>query len=627
MRRIVKKVCSDLNLERKRDIDDNFYDIPPLMLNLLQVSGGEKAFGGQKLFDQATFAINEGEHVGVIGPNGAGKTTLFKILTGEQEMDRGDIVRSQSLRLGYLSQHDNWLEGETGEAYLARVSRLPLWEVKSRGRDLRVSEEIFAKPIQSLSGGYRMRIKLIGLLGMDPNLMLLDEPTNYLDLETTLLLERFLQNYDGAFLLISHDREFLRRTTDHILEVESGDITKYNGNIDDYFEQKEMLRTQLQAQAQNQAEKRKAILDFVNRFGAKATKAKQAQSRLKQLEKMEAIEFKEVPVTAVIQIPKPPHVGKTVLSLKNADFGYPGKTVLKKVSLEIQRGDHIAVVGLNGAGKSTLLKGIAGQLTPLAGQRELGYQVELALFNQHVAEALDEKHTVYESLESSAGPEVAGQEIRNMAGSLLFSSDHVQKKIRVLSGGEKSRVALGRILLRKVPCLLLDEPTNHLDFQTVEALTQALKRFAGTVIVVSHDRGFIRRVANKILLVSESGVELYPGTYDEYVWKLQRDLMSVAPSASIETKSAAVVATKPIPNGALRREMDKKIRALDKKIEKLEEEIQKLEEANATANELIASGEDMDGVHLKQLGNNSLQLMKLEEEWLQLSSQREELRS
>lgn len=594
------------------------------MLNLLQVSGGEKAFGGQKLFDQATFAINEGEHVGVIGPNGAGKTTLFKILTGELDLDGGDIIRSQSLRLGYLSQHDNWLEGETGNDYLARVSRLPLWEVKSRGRELRVTEEIFSKPIQSLSGGYRMRIKLIGLLGMDPNLMLLDEPTNYLDLETTLLLERFLQNYDGAFLLISHDREFLRRTTDHILEVESGDITKFNGNIDDYFEQKELLRAQLQAQAANQADKRKAILDFVNRFGAKATKAKQAQSRLKQLEKMEAIEFKEVPVTAVIQIPKPPHVGKTVLSLKAADFGYPEKTVLKKVSIEIQRGDHIAVVGLNGAGKSTLLKGIAGQLAPLAGQRELGYQVELALFNQHVAEALDEKHNVYESLEASAGPEVTGQEVRNMAGSLLFSADHIQKKIRVLSGGEKSRVALGRILLRKVPCLLLDEPTNHLDFQTVEALTQALKRFEGTVIVVSHDRGFIRRVANKILLVSESGVELYPGTYDEYVWKLQRDLMA---APVVESTKSAAPGEKSVPNGALKREMDKKIRALDRKIEKLEDEILKLEEANAKANELIASGEDAQGLHLKQLGDNSLQLMKLEEEWLELSAEREALRT
>lgn len=596
------------------------------MLNLLQVSGGDKAFGGQKLFDGATFAVNEGEHVGVIGPNGAGKTTLFKILTGEQDLDAGDIIRSQALRLGYLSQHDNWLEGETGNDYLSRVSRLPLWQVKSNGRDLRVNEEVFAKPIQSLSGGYRMRIKLIGLLGMEPNLMLLDEPTNYLDLETTLVLERFLQNYGGAFLLISHDREFLKRTTDHTLEVEAGDITKFNGNIDDYFEQKELLRSQLQARAQSQAEKRKAILDFVNRFGAKATKAKQAQSKLKNLEKMEAIEFKEVPVQAVIQIPKPRHVGKIILSLRSADFGYPGKTVLKKVSIDIQRGDHIAVVGLNGAGKSTLLKGLAGQLAPSAGQRELGYQVELALFNQHVAEALQEKHTVLESLEDAASAEVNAQEIRNMAGSLLFSSDHVQKKIRVLSGGEKSRVALGRILLQKAPCLLLDEPTNHLDFQTVEALTQALRRFEGTVIAVSHDRGFIRRIANKILLVSDNGVELYPGTYDEYVWKLQQELMSSDPAIAEPTKSPlASTNAKAVPSGVLKREQDKKLRAIDKKIEKIEQQIQKLEEQNHAANDVIASGQDSTGERLKQLGDNSIQLMKLEEEWLTLAAEKEAL--
>jgi len=598
------------------------------MPNLLQLNGGDKAFGGQKLFEEATFAINDNEHVGVIGPNGAGKTTLFKILIGEQELDAGVIVRSQSLRLGYLSQHDNWLEGETGEAYLERVSHLPLWQVKSLGRDLRVSEEVFAKPIQSLSGGYRMRIKLIGLLGMDPNLMLLDEPTNYLDLETTLLLERFLQNYDGAFLLISHDREFLRRTTDHTLEVESGDITKFNGNIDDYFEQKEMLRAQLQAQAQSQAEKRKAVLDFVNRFGAKATKAKQAQSKLKSLEKMEAIEFKEIPVRAVIQIPKPTHVGKTILKLNGADFGYPGKPVLKKVSIEIQRGDHIAVVGLNGAGKSTLLKGLAGQLAPTKGQRELGYQVELALFNQHVAEGLNDKHSVLDSLEAAAGSDVTAQEVRNMAGSLLFSSDHIHKKVQVLSGGEKSRTALGRILLQKSPCLLLDEPTNHLDFQTIEALTQALKRFEGTVIVVSHDRGFIRRIANKILLVSDSGVELYPGTYDEYVWKLQRSLMSSDSDQSAPAIAKTLQpAEKPATSGALRHERDKKIRALDKKIANLEQTILKLEEQNNLANEMVASGKDPAGEYLKQLGDNSLQLQKLEEEWVELSAQREELRT
>ncbi|MCC6137956.1 MAG: ABC-F family ATP-binding cassette domain-containing protein, partial [Bdellovibrionaceae bacterium] len=221
--------------------------------NLLQITGGYKSFGAQVLFEDASFSINEGEHVGVIGPNGAGKTTLFKILTGEQEFDQGNIVKSRSLRLGYLSQHDQWEADETGNSYLEKVCTLPVWEAKLLGQELQVSDEMMERPILSLSGGYRMRIKLIGLLGREPNLMMLDEPTNYLDLETTLLLESFLQSYEGAFLLISHDREVLRRTTDHTLEVEGGEIIKYNGNIDDYFEQKELLRTQLEAKAQNQA--------------------------------------------------------------------------------------------------------------------------------------------------------------------------------------------------------------------------------------------------------------------------------------------------------------------------------------------------------------------------------------
>lgn len=595
----------------------------PAPLSLLQVNNGSKSFGGQRLFDGAVFSVNEGEHVGVIGPNGAGKTTLFRILTGQDAFDTGDIIRSQSLSLGYLSQHDEWNPGESGNSYLERVSRLPIWQVKSMGRALQVSEAVYAAPISSLSGGYRMRIKLIGLLGMDPNLMLLDEPTNYLDLETTLLLERFLQTYNGAFLLISHDREFLRRTTDHILEIESGDIVKYNGNIDDYFEQKELLASQLEARAENQAAKRKAVLDFVNRFGAKATKAKQAQSKLRTLEKMESIEFRPVPIKAVIQIPEPTHVGRSVLKLDKADFGYQGRTVIRNVSVEIKRGDHVAVVGLNGAGKSTLLKGLAGTLAPMAGVRELGYQVELAIFNQHVVEHLDPKDTVYDSLESAAGPGVVAQDIRNMAGSLLFSSDHISKKISVLSGGEKSRVALGRILLRKVPCLLLDEPTNHLDFQTVEALTEALKRFSGTLVVVSHDRGFIRRVANRILDVADGGVHLYPGTYDEYVWRLQ-NLLAGAPDEAPVTHETA----KPppaVPPGQLKKERDRKLRGIEKKIVSCEDALHKLEHANAIANDLIAKGDSRSSEWISQMSSNAMEITRLEAEWLELNAEKEAL--
>lgn len=603
--------------------------------NLLQLQGGKKSFGTQVLFEDATFSVNEGEHVGVIGPNGAGKSTLFKILTGDEEIDGGQIIRSQNLRLGYLSQHDQWSAEETGNTYLEKMCTMPVWKAKSIGRELQVSEEIFEKPILSLSGGYRMRIKLIGLLGRDPNLMMLDEPTNYLDLETTLLLERFLQNYEGAFLLISHDREVLRRTTDHTLEIEAGDVTKYSGNIDDYFEQKELLRSQLEAQAQNQALKRKSILDFVSRFGAKATKAKQAQSKLKSLEKMEVIELKAIPVKAAIQIPPPIAVGKSVLRLENARFGYGPKTVLEKVTLEIKRGQHVAVVGLNGVGKSTLLKGLAGTLDPLSGERIVGHQVEVAIFNQHVVEYLKPEQTVFESLEENAAPGLIPQDIRNMAGSLLFGSDSIEKKIKVLSGGEKSRVALGRILLQKVPCLLLDEPTNHLDFQTVEALTQALKAYEGTLIIVSHDRGFIRRVGTQILEVSKGEVYLYPGTYDEYVWSLQQNLalegsMDEANGSNGGLNGKGRVVTDGGDNenplhenhqrNIQRKEISKRIRQLEKEITAIESGLSALEAENNEINTKISSNFTGTAADLKALTDkmaaNTIELQNLESRWL-----------
>ncbi len=591
--------------------------------NLIQLQNGAKGFGGQGLFKEASFSINADEHVGVIGPNGAGKTTLFKILTDQEHLDEGQLIRAKALRVGYLSQHDNWHPDETGNQYLERFSKFPMWEVKSRGRGLQVTEEIFAKPIISLSGGYRMRIKLIALLGQDPNLMLLDEPTNYLDLETTLLLEKFLQNYEGAFLLISHDREFLRRTTDHILEVEAGEITKYNGNIDDYFEQKELLRSQLTAQARTQADKRKTVLEFVARFGAKATKAKQAQSRLRSLDKMETIELRPLAVGASIKIPPPSHVGKSVIKITEADFGYAERHVLKNVSLDIQRGDHVAVVGLNGAGKSTLLKGIAGILEPQKGQRELGYQVNVAIFNQHVAEVLNHDHSVLESLEQGAHPGVDRQDILDMAGSLLFSGDRIRKKVRVLSGGERSRVALGRILLQKAPCLLLDEPTNHLDFQTVEALTTALTKYQGTFVVVSHDRGFIRRVSTKMLEVSSGKVLLYPGSYDEYVWSLQRRL---AENDVIEKPiHAKAKATEP-DSRADQKERDRKIRNLEKEIKRCEEELLKRDVETQNLNEQIQLAPPNLSDLVDQMAANAQKIQEIESQWMELADSLQKLK-
>nr|BFD61019.1 ABC-F family ATP-binding cassette domain-containing protein [Bdellovibrio sp. CKG001]BFD64434.1 ABC-F family ATP-binding cassette domain-containing protein [Bdellovibrio sp. HM001] len=544
-------------------------------ITLLQLQSGHKAFGSKVLFDDATFAINEGEHVGVIGPNGAGKSTLFKILVDQEHLDEGIVTKSQQLRLGYLEQEADWDVDQKVEDYLEKNCLKPLWELKQFGLKLGLTEAHFQSHLKQLSGGYRMRVKLLFLIGQEPNLLLLDEPTNFLDLETLLVLENFLQEFKGAFLLISHDREFLRRVTDHILEVESGDIVKFPGSLDDYFEQKQMLNEILQKQILSQQAKRKSIMDFVTRFGAKATKARQAQSRLKALEKMEVIEMKAAPTHSHIHIPPAVPTGKTILEVEHVDCGYGDKVILKDVSLRLERGNHLGIVGLNGAGKSTLLKSLGEQIPLVKGSIKWGHQVSFSYFAQHTPEALNPEHSVLEAMASAAHKEVTQQDVLNIAGSLLFSGDNVHKKVKVLSGGEKSRVALGQILLQKSPLLLLDEPTNHLDFDTVEALTTALEKYEGTIITVSHDRGFIGRVANKILEVNNGKLTLYPGTYDEYVWSLQKGFLAERQTEEVHPTQRAISAKETDSPKFNYKEERKRIETQIKKAQKLIEDCDK----------------------------------------------------
>ena len=598
------------------------------MSNLIQMQRGAKSYATRKLFSEATFAINEGEHVGVIGPNGAGKTTMFRILTGKETLDSGEFVRTTNLRVGYLAQHDEWREGDTVEDFLERDTTLPIWEIKSLGRGLGLDDSIYARPIMSLSGGYRMRCKLLRLIGQEPDILLLDEPTNYLDLESTLALESFLQDYRGAFLLISHDREFLRRTTDHILEIEAGEVTKYNGSLDDYFEQKELLRTQLEAKAMSVEEKRKSILDFVARFGAKATKARQAQSRLKSLERLEKVELKALPNSAKIRMPEPVRTGKLILSLKSVELGYGSRTILKGLDFDLLRGDHLAVVGVNGAGKSTFLKSVAGRLDPLRGEFKLGLDVKIGYFAQHVSEALDPKLTVLEAIGQRAHSSVSSQDVLNLAGSLLFSGDDVKKRVSVLSGGEKSRVALGQILLEKSPCLVLDEPTNHLDFSTVEALTQALVEYAGTVVVVSHDRGFIGRIGSKILEIRDGGAHLYPGTYDDYVWSQQKGVLAARGTPYVEP--VAPTATPVVDPAAgsyheRKRALDKDLRRVEKSLAQAETTVQSLQ---TRITDLSAKLEAEPASKLardwaRELAELQRNLDETEEKWLDHAAERE----
>lgn len=602
------------------------------MANLIQLQNGAKNFGARSLFRDASFAVNEGEHVGVIGPNGAGKSTLFKILIGQESLDEGQITRINGLRVGYLAQEDHWSAETTVEAYLTGLLT-PIWELRAFGGRMGLSDEMFAKPVTNLSGGYRMRVKLLHLLGTQPDLMLLDEPTNYLDLETLLVLEDFLLSFKGAFLLISHDREFLRRTTDHILEIEAGEITKYPGNIDDYFEAKALLREQLEKRALSLAARRAEVLDFAARFGAKATKARQVQSRLKSLARMETIEVKPVAVSTRIRLPSPEQTGKSVLGVESADLGYGDRVVLAGLNFELNRGDHLGVVGFNGVGKSTLLKALAGELGPLRGQVKRGLRVEIAYFAQHVAERLRANETVLEEMGRFAAKDVTRQDVLDLAGSLLFSGDDSQKKISVLSGGEKSRVALGQVLLRKATCLLLDEPTNHLDFHTVEALTQALHLYEGSVVIVSHDRGFMSRVATKILEIREGRADYYPGTYDEYVWSTQKGVMaqtrseSEPRSAQVELSATKAGAVEPKFNfKEQKKAWEKELRQAEREIQHFEREVESLKsDIERRSNELLSFSGVAAAAAAKELALAQARVDQLESEWLTKLELRESL--
>ncbi len=598
-------------------------------MNLLQVQNGTKAFGDRVLFEDVTFAINSNEHVGVVGPNGAGKSTLFKILIGQDQLDSGELVKSNSLRIGYLGQEDDWNLNSTLRSFLEESCKVPIWELEQLGEGLGLTKEHFETKIAEFSGGFRMRSQLLYVIGNDPNLMLLDEPTNYLDLESLLVLEKFLISYEGAFLLISHDREFLRRVTNQTLEIEYPDVTKFSGGIDDYFDQKEQIRQQIEKQNLSTQAKRKKIMDFVTRFRAKNTKATQAQSKLKSLEKLKVVDIKPLPTKASINIPSPVKTGKIVLKINDVKLGYGEKIVLQDVTLSLSRGDHLGVVGVNGSGKSTLLKGLSETIRPISGDFELGYGVSISYFTQHSADQLKDEDSVYDSLISDAHPDILPQDVLNLAGSLLFSKEDTEKKIKVLSGGEKTRVALGKILLNRSPLLLLDEPTNHLDFSTVESLAQALETYEGTVIVVSHDRAFIDRVSSKILQIKDSLVSLYPGTYQEYLWSVQKGVLaedSEKESNSEESTNNSNLKNEKLDIKKERKRLKQEILEIGKKIKAVDQEMESNQKILIDTLEQLnsSSGKDATDLHKKceELNNRATEL---ENSWIALSENLESL--
>jgi ATP-binding cassette subfamily F protein 3 len=544
---------------------------------LIQLSNLTKSFGERVLLDHVTWQISQGERVGLCGPNGAGKTTLLKMLAGLDEPDSGSIVKPNALTVGYLpqdglahagrtildeassafgdllaakaemhdieerlgdasapqEQHDAWLE-----RYSALQDRFRIEDgysidlkVATVLRGLGFTETQMDDPTDSLSGGWQMRLALAKLLLGRPTLLLLDEPTNHLDLDARNWLESYLTSYPNAVILVSHDRFFLDAVVTRISDLNLRVLTDYPGNYTAYIEQRDTRMDLLRKAKREQDEEVARVRMFIDRFRYQATKAAQVQSRIKMLEKVVPIEAPPERKRIHFTFPACAKSGRTVFSLKHVSKAYGTTAVFRDANLHIERGDRLALVGPNGAGKSTLMRMISGVEPPDEGTRDEGHQVVTQYFAQDEASRLDPALTVYETL-SAGSPMDMVPAIRNILGGFLFSGDDVYKKVGVLSGGERTRLAVARMLLRPSNTLLLDEPTNHLDLDSKDILLEALEDFGGTLIFVSHDRYFVEKLATKIVEIGHGQAELFPGTYPEFLWR-KKTRETPAPAAPI----------------------------------------------------------------------------------------------
>ncbi len=493
------------------------------MNTLLQINHLSKSFGPRVILDDVTLTITEKQKIGVIGRNGAGKSTLFKIIVGDETANAGHVSIPDTTRLGYLTQHDPYTSEETVMEFLLRSTQQEEWKCAKIAGKFQIKNDMLEKKMGALAGGYQMRVKVVDLLLHDPNLLLLDEPTNYLDLSTLLLLEEFLQTYNGSFLLISHDREFLKNTCTSTLEIEQGKTTLYSGGIEDYLEYKEEQLEMKQRYNKKVEQEKKHLQTFVDRFRAQATKATQAQSKLKQISKLKTIEIQHSLATTRIRIPMIEQRKGIALSTHELGIGYPQKIISTDISLDIERGEHVAIVGENGQGKTTFLKTIAGELTPLSGTFRFGPHIRVGYYAQHVPSMLNPTEQVNTYLRRKAAPEIKTEQILEIAGNFLFRDDDLTKSISILSGGEKARLCLAGLLLQKNEFLLLDEPTNHLDFETVEALANALRNCNSTILFISHNRTFVKLIATAIVEVKNGHIKRYHHNYEEYVYHLAQE--------------------------------------------------------------------------------------------------------